>query len=228
MRRTAMQGCGDSFSVGSLKHFDEQTLAVLAALPLAATHAGLPLEQNCTHYHDWGVLAAPRFLGRAMFRPSIARFHVEGAWGVSPHVIPYRSLHSISGTVSQFLQSHGPNFGVGGGPGSEAELLLAGVTLLHSANLPGVWLLWSRIEPELPTTDAGTPHPDASCEAIALAIVPAKQPARARLEITFDPSAQADEPLTFDRLAELLEALPRPGTVALGQGGRLTLREAVA
>ncbi len=94
------------------KHSDEQTIVGLAAVFQAIRTHDLAGED----FTDWAVLAAPRFFGRAMLANTLRRFAVEGAWGVSPHVIPHRSQHSLSGTVSQALRIHGPNLGVGGGP----------------------------------------------------------------------------------------------------------------
>jgi hypothetical protein len=229
LRRTPLQGCGEPLAVSTLKHLDEQTLAVLVALQQAIAEAGLGANLTAGPFRDWGVVAAPRYLGRAILGPAIARFHAEGAWGVSPHLVPHRSLHAISGTVSQFLKVHGPNFGVGGGPGCETELLLAGLSLLASMQLPGLWLLFSRIEPELPSANNGRPPPEASCQAIALALVP--QSARQtdiQIELVagLEPDDQARS-LDFDVLAgmlsqiQLLPAIEHP----LGRSGRLSLRK---
>jgi hypothetical protein len=224
MRRAPIQGCGDAFSISSLKHFDEQTLAVLAALKLALGDAPAVAAGA---FREWGVLAAPRYLGRSLMAPMVARFHEEGAWGVSPHLVPHRSLHSISGTVSQFLKAHGPNFGVGGGPGGEAEALLAAAVMLDSLRLPGVWLVLSRIEPER-SGEAGRPHPDSRCEAVALALAPAGQAARAQLEATTEEPEEGLPPMDFAALAGLGDALARRAAVthALGRMGRLRVQPA--
>ncbi len=224
LRKAPLRGCGDVFSVSSLKHFDEQTLAVLAALKLLLGDAA---QEAAGAFHGWGVLAAPRYLGRAMMGPSIARFHEEGAWGVSPHLVPHRSLHAISGTVSQFLKAHGPNFGVGGGPGCVAEALLAASAVLQGMRPPGVWLVLSRVEPEMHLGDGGRPHRDALCEAVVLALVPAGSPARALLEVTAGAPGKGIEPIDFDALARLDEALARRGPVAytLGDFGQVSVRQ---
>ena len=46
------------------------------------------------NFNDWGVLGAPRFLGRVAMHGAIQKFLVEGAWGISPHLIPHRLLHA--------------------------------------------------------------------------------------------------------------------------------------
>lgn len=203
MRRAPLWACGEPFSVSSLKHFDEQTLAVIVALQTAIRDAGLMPDPSACPFRDWGALAAPRFLGRAPMVSSMARFHAEGAWGVSPHMVPYRSLHSISGTVSQLLKIHGPNFGVGGGHGGVGELLLSGFALLGTMRLPGVWLVASRIEPDHGVGDNGRPAAGASCEAVALALIP--ETSGCPHTLGYDPAA----PLDFDALARLLTSLPR-------------------
>jgi hypothetical protein len=151
-----------------LKHADEQTLAVLAAV-----YGAIRTYNLAGPFRDWGVLAAPRFLGRAATVTVLQRFADEGAWGISPHQIPHRSLHSLSGTISQALKIHGPNFGVGGGPGCETEVLLAALALLQGRCLPGVWVVLSRPDPELPPGADGTHAPGTHFLALALALVPA-------------------------------------------------------
>src|SRR5262249_37658335 len=89
-----------------LKHVDDQTVVGLSAvLGAIAGHSLVPPGVS-DPFRDWGVVAAPRFLGRPMLAGALPRFQNEGAWGVSPHLIPHRSLHSISGTVSQALEVH--------------------------------------------------------------------------------------------------------------------------
>lgn len=213
MRRAPLAWCGEPFPASSLKHFDEQALAALAALQSAIRDSGLWPDPAARPFRDWGVLASPRFLGRASMVPSMARFHTEGAWGVSPHMIPYRSLHSVSGTASQFLQAHGPNFGVGGGHGGVGELLLAGLALLGSMRLPGLWLLASRIQGDRGVGENGHPPAGASCEAIALAL----SPRAGDTALALDQEAAAA--FDFDSLARWLGAASRRPPAAQ-RGGR--------
>src|SRR5262249_9693054 len=117
------------------------------------------------------------FLGRASTAAVIQRFAQEGAWGVSPHHIPHRSLHSLSGTVSQALEIHGPNYGVGGGPNSAAEVLLAAAAMLADRKVPGVWVVLTGWDPELVPENPLAPVPDGAaaipeCGAVALALAP--------------------------------------------------------
>ena len=91
-----------------LKHSDEQTVVGLAAVFHAIQDGGL----DPAGFRDWGVLAAPRFLGRCTVGCHLTRFAGEGAWGVSPHLIPHFALHSPSGTISKWCTP--PNVGSAG------------------------------------------------------------------------------------------------------------------
>jgi hypothetical protein len=159
---------------GFLKHSDEQTVAGLLAVQRAIE--AYRLED--TPLTDWGVVAAPRFLGRGAMVPALERFATEGAWGISPHLIPHRSLHSISGTLSQALKIHGPNFGAGGGIEGSSEALLMAAGMLSSNRLPALWLVFTGWMPE-PFEECGpssyvcpeVPHVPV-CSAVALALRP--------------------------------------------------------
>jgi hypothetical protein len=159
---------GEPLPASFLKHADEQTVVGLAAVYRAIQDSGL----QTTCFRDWGVLAAPRFLGRPAMAAALQRFQAEGAWGVSPHLIPHRSLHSISGSVSQALKIHGPNFGVGGGPGAAAEALIAAVSLLEGKKMPGVWVVLSCLDPEQAPDETGRPTAGTRCVGLALALTP--------------------------------------------------------
>ncbi len=168
-----------------LKHSDDQTVAGIAAV-LRALDAP---ELDGASFGDWGVVAASRFMGRTALSGALLKFKAEGAWGISPHLIPHRSLHSLSGTVSQALKVHGPNFGSGGGPGGAADALLTAAALLHGGGLPGVWVVLTGWEPE-PATDqnAQVITPDCVCHAAALGLV-ARPVGGSRLSLRVVPAA---------------------------------------
>lgn len=160
---------GPAVAPSVLRHVDEQTVAGASAVLRAVHEWGL----DPAGFADWGVVAAPRFLGRSAFESAFPQFQAEGAWGVSPLLIANHSLHSISGTVSQVLKAHGPNLGVGGAPGGEAEAFLAAAMMLHDGSAPGVWVVltgWT------PGWDGGKADGSTGvCEALALALrVPEK------------------------------------------------------
>ncbi len=226
---------GDPLPPSFLKHADEQTVAGVAAVFQAIDRFGL----KGTPFTDWGVLAAPRFLGRASLAVGLHRYKLEGAWGISPHLIPHHSLHSTSGTVSQALKIHGPNFGVGGGPHAADEGFLTAAALLAGDRVPGVWLILTGHDPELvpvppeatPPTGPTSPMP---CGAVALALVPAR-PGSHQLKLHVSAgAADADEgvagpewaPPLFT-LEALLDALSGPdpaGAWRLHCGGAVELK----
>jgi hypothetical protein len=148
-----------------LKHSDEQSVVALAAVYQALRAAAL----EPASLGDWGVIAAPQFLGWTAFPAALLRFREEGAWGISPHLIPHRSLHALSGTVSQALGLHGPNFGVGGGPRAADEGLLTAAALLGQGRVPGLWALLTGFAPDTPGV---APVPaQTTWQAVALALV---------------------------------------------------------
>ncbi|HZU37203.1 MAG TPA: hypothetical protein VFA18_14875 [Gemmataceae bacterium] len=162
---------GTTLPAASLKHSDEQTVVALAAV-LAAIQRYQLTKIDFTH---WAVLAAPRFLGRQALAHTLQRFAAEGAWGISPHVIPHRLLHAVSGTISLTLHIHGPNFGIDGMPSDSGQLLATGLALVNMGQVPGVWAVMTGWEPEPIPARQGTPaeaNPKAVCGAVALALTP--------------------------------------------------------
>jgi hypothetical protein len=143
LRATAAAAFPGTVTTGILKQADEQSLTALVSLRQAMDASGI-VAADCD---AWGLVAAPRTPGRKRIAESISRFAEQGAWSVSPHVIPHCSLHSLSGMLSQALQLHGPNIGAGGVAGAEAEALWAALALLEGERLPGVWVVltgWER------------------------------------------------------------------------------------
>ncbi len=114
---------------------------------------------------SWSPLATS---GRAAFERAFPTFQAEGAWGVSPHLIPAHSLHSPSGTISQALKAQGPNLGVGGTPRGGHEALLFASTILLIGPSPGVWVVLTGRENERDGSAAPGDY-----EALALALAPA-------------------------------------------------------
>lgn len=220
LRRDPGPTSGEPLPACFLKHADEQTVAGLCAVYQAIRKGNL----HETDFHNWGVLAAPRFLGRATMASALQRFAAEGAWGVSPHLIPHRSLHSISGTISQALKIHGPNFGVGGGPQGTVEVLLAAIALLEGKHLPGVWVVLTCLDPEEPPDESGRLPAGTQAMGLALALSPIRTSvSRLRLQIIRGtPDAhtlasarrQAGSGASFDlrRLEMLLNYLHDPHT----------------
>jgi hypothetical protein len=175
-------GPGQPLSSNVLKHADEQTLAALTAVRQAST---CPTLRDAS-FEGWAIVAAPAFIGRTMVAASLQRYAIEGAWGMSPHVIPHRTQHSVSGTISQILGIHGPNFGTGGGPADAGQALLAASTLLAQEHSPGVWVVLTCWHPEL-IPDQPIPA-GMVCHAVALALV-VSDPGWPGLKITIRPKA---------------------------------------
>jgi len=155
-----------------LRHADEQTVvgmhAVLAAL--AACPEPWPDIARCA------VVSASCQAGRMAAARTLVQFHDQGTVGVSPHVVPQCSLHSIAGAVSVALGMHGPHLGVGGGPDALAEGLVAALALMQSCRggsdpLPGVWLVATEWEEEPALDTQGVPEGDPLCRALAMLLV---------------------------------------------------------
>jgi hypothetical protein len=170
LRRQPGPEVGAHLPANFLKHSDEQTVAGLASVLQAIHTAGI----EPTSLGAWGIVAAPCFLGRGTLVASVARYAIEGAWGMSPHFIPHKSQHAVSGTISQALKIHGPNFGTGGGPWGAVEAVLAGAVLAETAGLPGVWVVFTGWNPEYVPNADGAPTAPVECQAVALALVRAR------------------------------------------------------
>jgi len=148
------------------RYSDEQTILAAWAIDDAMRRSGIKVEQTT----EWGIIAAPEFLGRQQVVGFLDRFNRNGAPRVSPNSIIQHSLHSVSGTLSILLTSRGPNVGTGGGREAFAEGLLAALTLFELQSTSGSWLVATAWDPP-PLPDAqGDCAPSARCHAIALAL----------------------------------------------------------
>jgi hypothetical protein len=193
----------------ALRASDDQTVAAVAAVRSAIARTGEPAEA----FEGWGVLSAPRFLGRSNLVAVLDRFRSEGVWGVTPHLIPHFALHSQSGTLSLVLGCHGPNLGIGGGLFAASEGVLTALTWLASGVAPGVWLVLTGWSPEyLPDLD-GEPREPTRCEALALALTNA--------EVSDRPSGRL--------MLEIVEAeVPLPPSPPTPEGFAAKLESALA
>jgi hypothetical protein len=170
----------EPFPSSLIRHSEEQTVAALWAV----CEAVAKMDAKPGAFADWGVIAAPRLMGRPGNASAFERFRQEGPWGISPNMIPHHSLHAVSGTISQIMKTHGPNFGVGNGPQSSIEGWLAAATLLSEGSLPGLWLvIVGHVSEYLPSSGEVTAEGPA-CEAVALALTRAVgRPAGLRLRV---------------------------------------------
>jgi hypothetical protein len=154
---------------GFLKNSDDQTVLALTVVSRAMGS----LKRPTASYHDWGILAAANLFGRSGTFQSLSNYRKDGAWGITPHMIPHHSLHALSGTISQTLGIHGPNFGIGGGPKAAAEAFLAAATIISENRLPGLWVLMSGHDPEcLPSAAYPDRQVPTTCLAAAIALEP--------------------------------------------------------
>ncbi len=160
----------EPFSPALIRHSEEQTIAAL----WATCEAAASMDAKPDSFANWGVIAAPRLMGRAGNASAFERFRDEGPWGISPHMIPHHSLHAVSGTISQILKTHGPNFGVGNGPRSSSEGWLTAATLLSEGILPGLWLVIVGHVDEYIPSQGDAPASRLECEAAAFALAPSR------------------------------------------------------
>jgi len=155
-----------------LKHSDEQTLAAMAALHQARVDFGL----DSVDFGPWAIVSISRYMGRAAFATLRDRYSVDGAWGVSVQVIPHRTMHSVSGTISLGLGIHGPAIGVNGGIDADNTGLLSLACIMSRGAWQGVWLVCSHWSPEATVDQKGNIVSDSVCLAAALALVPGDSP----------------------------------------------------
>ena len=206
LRKRPGPAVGKSLSSGLLRQADEQSVAAAAAV----FHAIHNFNLQDLSFADWGVVGVPCLLGRTAAAAVLDKYTRTGPRGVSPLVSPYLSLHAVSALISLALQAHGPNMGVGGGPGSVDEGLLAGLTMLLEPSTPGVWLALTAWDPEPAALDSDSAP--AVCHAIALALMPAADGlAGLRLRyVASAPGGDASLP-NVTRLAQILDGLSTVG-----------------
>jgi hypothetical protein len=181
-----------TLSGGVLKQTDEQNLPALLALKQALEQGSLSAEQ----WGDWGLVAVPRMPCRRRVANAIAKFREQGAWSVSPHLIPNTSLHSASGLFSQALRLHGPNIGAGGMPGTESDGIWAAMAMLEGERLPGVWLIFTGLATESLTA------PDVQSQVAVLGLQSELNPFLPTLSIAASARSDAEPPLTLEALGE--------------------------
>jgi hypothetical protein len=191
-----------------LRQSDEHTVVAVRAVLEAM--AGLPEPMN---FDRCGVIAAPCQAGRIAAARSLTQLQAGGAGGVSPHIVPQCSLHSLGDAVSVALGMHGPHIGVGGGPDALAEGLFAAVSLFQGGTGSGcdlAWLVVTDWDTEPLLDAAGMPTNDPSCRALAMLLAPADPADDDRLSLSLHmPTAAVGAALPADPPAGGLAAFCR-------------------
>jgi hypothetical protein len=197
---------GRKLPASLLKHADYQTVLSIAAVSRAIDEVGWQTKS----FDEWGVLAAPRFLGRLNAAGAIERYRQSGVTGISPLLVATLTLHAVAGSLSLALQSHGFNYGIGGGHGHLAEVLLAGLAAREDNGVAGVWVVASQFSPE-PVPDASEQSSRVSVgHAVALALS-AEGANRSRLNLRVVSTGPR-----FDEETDVTGAGSPSGLVALG------------
>ena len=199
LRKAPGPSIGTKVPPSLMKHADHQTVLALAAVLTAAHDFGW----SDRSFADWGVIAAPRFLGRIGAASAMHKFSEAGASTVSPLIIPTMSLHAVAGSLSLAIQARGFNYGVGGGPGHLAEALLAGLAARDDGGVPGLWVVATGFDPEPIPDLSGQSLTPSTGYAVALALTPA-DPSSVRLNLRLVTPSPA------------VEALPTPASDANG------------
>lgn len=151
-----------------LRHADEQTVVGLQAV-LRTLGAGDP-----AHPRDLtgdAVVAASCRAGQLTAARTMVGLERQGPVGVTPHVVPQCSLHSLASAVSVALGMHGPNIGVAGGPAAIREGLMAASTLAMTLTAPAaIWLIVTGWDDQPCLDDEATPQTDPTCRSLALCL----------------------------------------------------------
>jgi hypothetical protein len=163
-RKELMDDLPKSLSLQFLRHSDEQTLTSLLAISEAIRSANMARND----FHDWAIVSSSRNLGRSAFAAAVDKYRDEGPWGVSVHVIPHCTAHSVAGTISLALESHGPC--IGAGLENDSDALLAAACILQRPNWFGAWVVFSAWSPELAIDATGRPNSESMCLAAAIAV----------------------------------------------------------
>lgn len=187
-----------------LKLADEQTVVACAAVLNACERAGWAPES----FGAWGILAAPTYIGRARLAPAFRRFQKSGPRGVSPLIIPTMSNHAVAGTVCLILNSHGPNFGIGGSTPMVDELFLNALSLCDGQHCPGVWAIMTGWNPEPIPDDDGQSLTPAIGVGVALALTPHASIGAVRLAA---PGQSGSSVNTRGTVFEVADFLEQPG-----------------
>jgi hypothetical protein len=189
----------------NLRYVDDQAVAALAATLDAIG------ERSIADFRDYAIVAAPRAIGKNMLAASMERYTTEGAWGVSPQIIPNGSLHSVSGLLSVALGMIGPNIGAGGVHARESEAFLAAMSMIGDGIASKLWVVLTGVD-------------DKTCRAVALTLQATAKESSCENSITLRPAADdslrgAAPHLTLESLFEAVSARQRSNQIWTLPGG---------
>jgi hypothetical protein len=202
MRKEPLSSFPTVLSPQLLRHSDEQTLSALVAVSKAMQRGDVAQWD----FSNWAIVSSSRNLGRSAFAAVIERYRTEGPWGVSVQVIPHCTTHSIAGTISLALASHGPCIGAGSGSAGEVDALVSVASILRQKDWCGAWIVFSGWSPELAIDPTGQPTSDSICLAAAIAVT--RQPsANALGRIRINVPAQSTATLVEESYGTLTDFL---------------------
>ena len=228
LARQPVPAGGPTIPTRFFRHADEQTVVGLRAVLqiVAAT------RDEYSNLSSDGVVGASCRAGQPTAARTMISLERKGTVGVTPHVVPQCSLHSLASAVSVALGMHGPNVGVAGGPQAAVEGLLTAATLTPalppSAHL---WLIvtgWDN-QPELDRDGNAQNNP--TCRGMAMrfqSMAAGNDPPTTAPTLRIMPNTRKTcKPVEFNErpLWELCERLTqgREITMACGQGLQATL-----
>jgi hypothetical protein len=163
-RKELMENLPKPLSPQFLRHSDEQTLTSLLAISEAIRSANM----TSSVFQDWAIVSSSRNLGRSAFAAVVDKYRDEGPWGVSVHVIPHCTAHSVAGTISLALESHGPC--IGAGLQDDSDALLAAACILQRPNWFGAWVVFSTWSSDLAIETKVRTNSESTCLAAAIAV----------------------------------------------------------
>jgi hypothetical protein len=190
---------------------DDLTVAGMAAMLHAIDDFGM---HNWT-FADWGMVAAPRFAGRMITAMNIVKSKTDPHFSISPHTIPNLCLHSASGAASVAFGIHGPNLGVGGGPGAVPEALVAAMSVLAENRIPGIWVVLAEFNPEPRPDGAGKCVNAVTAHAVAIALASGASAGSLKLRRSLDPVL----PGSVRDLQDFIQKVNRPRGWKCGMTG---------
>jgi len=211
-----------------LRHADEQTIVGLHAVLRVLGTGDFAQRRDLTCD---AVVAASCRAGQLTAARTMVGLEQQGTVGVTPHVVPQCSLHSLASAVSVALGMHGPNIGVAGGPAAINEGLMAAASLAMTLVTPAsIWLIVTGWDDDPCLDDESAPQTDPTCRSLALCLqgfphgnrLPRETP---HLVMTQNPSQATADCLFWEHCERLTQG--RATTVDCGRGLHAALQPGI-